>query len=123
MITLVIKLLISAVTIFSVGQFLPGIHVANFTVALLVAFALGVLNVTLRPILKLISLPITIITLGLFAFIVNGFVFWLIARFITGFVVDTFWWAVAGAIIVSIVTAILDRIVLGSDGKFGREND
>ena len=120
---MVIKLLISAVTIFSVGQFLPGIHVANFTVALLVAFALGVLNVTLRPILKLISLPITIITLGLFAFIVNGFVFWLIARFITGFVVDTFWWAVAGAIIVSIVTAILDRIVLGSDGKFGREND
>lgn len=123
MITLIIKLLISAIAIFSTAQFLPGIHVADYKIALLIAVVLGILNVTLRPILKLISFPITILTLGFFAFIVNGFVFWLTARLIDGFAIDTFWLAVIGAVIVSLVTSILDRILLGSDGKFGSENN
>lgn len=121
MITLVIKWLISATGIFLVGQFIPGIHVPDYKVALMVAFVLAILNVTLRPILKLVSLPITIISLGLFALVVNGFVFWIVPFFVKSFVIDTFWWAILGAIIVSIVTSILDRIVLGADGKFGTE--
>ncbi len=119
MLTLLVKLFISALSIFLVGNFLSGIHVPNYMTALWVAFVLGVINVTLRPILKLLALPITVITLGLFAFVVNGFTFWLVAKMLDGFSVDTFWWAILGALIVSVVTAILNRIVLGSDGKLG----
>ena len=119
MLTLLIKWLISALGIFLVGSYLPGIHVPNYKVALIVALVLAVLNVTLRPILKLVSFPITFLTLGLFALVVNGFVFWLVPFIVKSFVIDTFWWAVLGAIIVSFVTGILDRIVLGSDGKWG----
>ncbi len=123
MITLIMKWFISAVGIFLVGQYLPGIHVPNYKVALIVALVLAILNVTLRPILKIISLPITILTLGVFALVVNGFVFWLVPFIVKSFVIDTFWWAVLGAIIVSIVTSVLDRIVLGSDGKFGSNDE
>lgn len=87
------------------------------------ALVLAVLNVTLRPILKLISLPITILTLGVFALVVNGFVFWLVPFIVKSFVIDTFWWAVLGAIIVSIITGILDRVILGSDGKVGNSEN
>ncbi len=121
MTTLIIKWLLTALAIFAVGNFLPGIHVPDYKTALWAALLLGVLNVTVRPVLKLLSLPITIITLGLFAFIVNGFTFWLVGKFIKGFTVDTFWWAVLGALIVSIISAILNRIVLGADGKLGGE--
>jgi putative membrane protein len=123
MITLLIKWLILALGVFFVGNFLPGIHVPDYKVALIVALVLAVLNVTLRPILKLISLPITLITLGLFALIVNGFVFWLVPFIVKGFVIDTFWWAVLGVIVVSLITSILDRIVLGSDGKLGSSEE
>ena len=123
MLTLLIKWLISSLGIFLVGTYLPGIHVPNYKVALIVALVLAVLNVTLRPILKLISFPITFLTLGLFALVVNGFVFWLVPFIVKSFVIDTFWWAVLGAIIVSFITGILDRIVLGSDGKFGNSQN
>ena len=123
MATLLVKWLISALGIFVVGRYLPGIHVPDYKIALLVALVLAVLNVTLRPILKLISFPITLITLGAFALIVNGFVFWLVPFIVKSFVIDTFWWAVGGAIIVSIITGLLDRIVLGSDGKVGSSED
>jgi putative membrane protein len=123
MATLLVKWLILALGIFLVGRYLPGVHVTDFTVSLLGAFVLGILNVTLRPILKLISLPITIITLGLFALVVNGFVFWLAAQIVEGFAIDTFWWAIIGAILVSIVTTILDRIFLGADGTLGNSHE
>ena len=121
MLTLIVKWFLSALSIFFVGNFLPGIHVPNYQTALAVAFVLGILNVTLRPILKLLSFPITLLTLGLFAFVVNGFVFWLAGKFNLGIVIDTFWWAVLGAFVISFITTILNRIVLGSDGKLGGE--
>jgi putative membrane protein len=123
MATLLVKWLISALGIFIVGSYLPGIHVPDYKIALIVALVLAVLNVTLRPILKLISLPITILTLGVFALVVNGFVFWLVPFIVKSFVIDTFWWAVLGAIIVSIITGILDRVILGSDGKVGNSEN
>ena len=102
-----------------VGYFLPLIEVDNFPVALVVALTLGIVNATLGNVLKLIALPITILTLGTFAFVINGFMFWLVSRFIEGFHVESFWWAVLGAFMVSVVSAILNRIFLGSDGKVG----
>jgi putative membrane protein len=68
----------------------------------------------------LLTFPITFITLGLFALVVNGFTFWLVPKIVQGFTIDTFWWAVLGAIIVSCITSILDRIILGGDGKLGK---
>ena len=117
MLTLVTKWLTLALSVFLVSRFLPGIHVPDYKVALLVAFVLGFLNMTLRPLLKLISLPVTILTLGLFALIVNGFVFWLVPVFVFGFVIDTFWWAVLGAIIVSLLSSVINRIILRNDDK------
>ncbi len=121
MTTLITKWFLSALALFFVGNFLPGVHVPNYTTALLVALVLGIVNVTLRPVLTILTLPVTILTLGLFAFIVNGFTFWLVARLIDGFHVDSFWIAVLGAFVVSLISTILDRIVLGSDGKVGGE--
>lgn len=121
MTSLLIKWFVNSLAIFIVGNFFPGIHVPNYITALWAAFLLALLNVTIRPVLRLLSLPITIITLGLFAFIINGFTFWLASKFISGFTVDTFWWAVLGAFVVSLISTVLNRLVLGSDGKISSE--
>ncbi len=123
MMTLAAKWLISALSIFLVGRYLPGIHVPDYKIALIVALLLAVLNVTIRPVLKLISLPITILTLGLFALVVNGFVLWLVPFLVKGFVIDTFWWAVGGSVVISIITSVLEFLVLGPDGKWGSHDD
>jgi putative membrane protein len=77
------------------------------------------LNVTLGNLLKLLTLPITVLTLGISALLLNGLMFWLASRFVDGFYVGSFWWAVLGAILVSVTSAMLNRIFLGADGKWG----
>jgi len=119
MLTLIVKWLIYALAIFLVGSFLPGLHVPDYTAALWIALILGILNVTLRPLLQLIALPVTIITLGLFALVVNGFVLWLADKFSESITIDGFWWAVIAAVIISLVSAIGNRFILGKDGKLG----
>ncbi len=119
MTTLVVKWLINALAIFLVGHFLPGIHVPDYTTALVVALVLGVINTVIRPIFLLVTLPINILTLGLFTFVLNGLMFWLVSLFIKTFVIDGFWWAVLGALIVSVISTVGDRIFLGADGKVG----
>jgi len=119
MTTLIVKWLISALAIFAVGSFLPGIHVADYVTALWAALALGILNAIIRPILLLLTLPINLITLGLFTFILNGFMFWLATKFVTGFTVDGFWWAVLGALLVAAISTFSNRLILGADGKWG----
>jgi putative membrane protein len=122
MLTLGAKWLISALAIFAVAWFLPGFDVLDYMTALWAALLLGVLNVTLRPILKLLSLPITVLTLGLFAFVVNGFVFWVGVRLVPGVAITSFWWAVVAAFLVAVVTAIGNRLFLGSDGTLGSKD-
>ncbi len=117
--TLIVKWLIYALAIFLVGNFLPGFHVDEYTTALWAGALLGVLNVTIRPLLKLLALPITLLTLGLFSLIINGFMFSIAAKFIEGFTVDGIWWAVLGAVIVSAIATVGNRIFLGKDGKVG----
>ena len=89
--TLVVKWLISALAVFFVGSTLPGIHVPDYMTALWVALGLGVVNLLVRPILVLVTLPINILTLGLFTFVVNGLMFWLVSVFVSAFRVDGFW--------------------------------
>lgn len=121
MTTLIVKWLITALAIFLVGNFLPGIHVSDYVTALWVALTLGILNIIIRPILLLLTLPINLLTLGLFTFVLNGFMFWLATKVVHGFTVDTFWYAMLGAILVSVISTVADRIVLGKDGKVGGE--
>lgn len=119
MATLLVKWLIYALAIFLVGSFLPGIHVPDYMTALWVALVLGIVNTVIRPILLLITLPINIITLGLFTFILNGLMFFLASMFVKSFQIDGFWWAVLGALIVSVISVVGNRLILGSDGKIG----
>lgn len=119
MATIIVKLLVNALAIFLVGQFLPGIHVPDYATALWVALVLGIVNTVIRPILLIVTFPINFVTLGLFTFVVNGFMFWIATKFVHNFTIDGFWPAILGALIVSLITMVLDRLILGKDGKVG----
>jgi putative membrane protein len=104
--------LINAVALMAVAYLLPGITVSTFTTALVAALVLGLVNAVIRPVLVLLTLPATLLTLGLFIFVINGLLFWFVGSFITGFVVSGFWWGVAGAIAYSIVSWALSALLL-----------
>lgn len=104
---------INALALLALSWVLPGIHVSGAGGALLAALALALLNTLIRPVLIVLTLPINLLTLGLFTFVVNGFLFWLASRLLEGFRVDGFWWAVLGAIAYSVVSSLIGRLVLG----------
>ena len=99
---------------------MPGVTVASFGAALVAALVLGLVNAVIRPILILLTLPATILTLGLFIFVINGLLFWLVGSFIQGFVVAGFWWGVLGAIVYSIFSMVLSALVFRRDAPAGR---
>jgi len=103
---LLFKWLISAVAIMGTAYLLKGISVPSFYIAFVLALVFGLLNAVVRPLLIIFTLPVTILTLGLFTFVINGFLFWLPSIFIEGYVVENFWWAILGALIVSIFSWI-----------------
>jgi putative membrane protein len=106
--------LINAVALMAVAYLLPGISVSDFVTALIAALVLGLVNTVIRPILILLTLPVTLLTLGLFIFVINGLLFWFVGSYLTGFVVAGFWWGVAGAIAYSIVSWALSALLLPS---------
>ena len=85
---------------------------ADFTTALIAAVVLGLVNAVIRPILILLTLPATIITLGLFIFVINGLLFWFVGSYLQGFTVSGFWPGVFGAIVYSIVSWALASVLL-----------
>jgi putative membrane protein len=93
---------LNALALIAVANFVPGIHVDGYMAALMAAFLLGLVNTLIRPILLLLTLPITLVTLGLFIFAINGFLFWFVGSVLKGFVVDSFWHGVLGAVLYSI---------------------
>ena len=103
--------LINAVALMAVAYLLPGIAVANFVTALIAALVLGLVNAVIKPILILLTLPATLLTLGLFIFVLNGLLFWFVGSFISGFTVDGFWPGVFGAIGYSIVSWALSALI------------
>lgn len=94
---------------------LPAVHVEGFWTALLVALVLGLLNAIVRPVLVLLTLPITVLTLGLFLFVINGLTFWLVARMLDGFTVTGFWWAVLAALLYSVISSFVSSMLLRRD--------
>jgi putative membrane protein len=92
---------LNALALLTVANFVPGIHLDSFTDALIAALFLGFVNTLIRPILLLLTLPATLLTLGLFIFVINGLLFWFIGSILKGFAVDGFWYGVAGSMLYS----------------------
>src|SRR5882672_509518 len=107
---ILINWLASALVIIIASYLLPGVHVSNFGTALWVALVLGVLNILLKPILVLLTLPITIVTLGLFTLVINAIIILLVAKLVPGFQVDGFWWALLFGLLVSLINVITSKI-------------
>ena len=112
MMKIVIKILIAAVGLLVAAYLVPGITVASIYIAIVTAVILGILNVLVRPILVILTLPITILTLGLFIFVINAMLFLFAATFIEGFAVDGFIAALLGSLIVSVVSAIGNKTLV-----------
>lgn len=107
---LILKWLIAALAILLAAYLVPGIQVAGFVPALSAALILGILSITVKPLVKLITLPLSLITLGLFSLVVNAAFFWLVGKVVKGFSVEGFLAALLGSIIVSVVNYIGDKI-------------
>ena len=108
----IIRLLSNMAAILIIAYVLPKIvRVDNWMAALVAAFLLGVVNTFLRPILVLLTLPITVVTFGLFLLVINGLLFWLVSAVVRGFYVNGFLGALIGAILISIVSWILSGFV------------
>lgn len=110
MLTLLLVWILNAVALLAVAYLLPGIVVASFGSAMLAALILGLVNMLVRPVLVLLTLPITIVTLGLFLFVINALLFWFVGSVLKGFQVQGFWWAVGGAILYSLIAGLLSNL-------------
>ena len=105
--------ILNAVALLAVAWLLPNsIHVASFGSALLAALILGLVNALVRPVLLVLTLPVTLLTLGLFIFVLNGLMFWLAGSLIDGFVVAGFWPAVFGSMVYSVVSWALSGLLV-----------
>ncbi len=106
--------LINAVALLALPYLLPSIHVASFMTALGVAVVLGLINAVIRPVMLLLTLPVTLLTLGLFIFAINGMMFMLAAWLLDGFVVDGFFAGVIGSMLYSVISWLLTKLLLSS---------
>ena|SRR5258706_2309155 len=104
--------LVNTVSLIAVAYLMPSISVASFWTALIAALVLGLVNAVIRPILVILTLPATILTLGLFIFVINGLLFWFVGSFIEGFVVAGFWAGFFGAIVYSLISWLLSALIL-----------
>lgn len=109
---LLVVWLINALALMAVAYLMPSIQVSSFGAALVAALVLGLVNAVVRPVLVLLTLPVTILTLGLFIFVLNGLLFWMVGTWLEGFHVAGFWPGVFGAILFSLVSWALSALVL-----------
>lgn len=101
----IIRLLLSGLIAYVLSKILSGVHIANFTTAIIFALVLACLNAIIKPILIFLTLPITIVTLGLFLFVINAAIILLAAKLMDGIKIDGFWWALLFSIILSIFSS------------------
>ncbi len=111
MLTLLLIWLLNAVALLAVAYLLPGIAVASFGSAMIAALVLGLLNTIIKPILVFLTLPITILTLGLFLLVINALVFWFAGSILSGFKVNGFWWAMLGALLYTVISGLLSAVL------------
>jgi len=109
--TLLLVWILNAVALLVVAYILPGIVVASFWSAMWAALVLGLINMLVKPLFVLLTLPITIVTVGLFLFVINALMFWLAGSILKGFQVNGFWWAVGGALLYSLISGFLTNLI------------
>ncbi len=113
MVKLLIRLIINMVAILAIAYVFPGlVWVDTVWSALAAAFILGIVNAIVRPIFILLTLPLTLVTLGLFLLVINALMLWLVAGLVGGFYVGGFWGAFFGSILISLVSWILSRVII-----------
>lgn len=108
---LLLNLLFSTIAVLITAYILPGVDVTSFASALIVAIVLGLLNITLKPLLIILTIPVTILTLGLFLFVINAIIILIAEGLISGFRVDGFFWALIFSIIVSLLQSLFSAFV------------
>lgn len=108
---ILIRWLISALTLMAIAYYLPGVIVSGFYAALVTAIILGLLNAVIKPIIVFFTLPINLLTLGLFAFVINALLFWFASTIVKGFEVAGFWPAFWGALIMTLVSWLVNFLL------------
>ncbi|MBN2175836.1 MAG: phage holin family protein [Bacteroidales bacterium] len=104
---IILRILLSALAVIMTTYILPGVHIRDFLSAIIVAVILAILNGILKPILVILTIPITILTLGLFLLVINAIIILLASSMVPGFYVDGFWWALLFSIILSVISYLL----------------
>jgi putative membrane protein len=107
----IVRFLLSGIAVLLTAYLLPGVHVEHYGYALLVAAVLSIANVLVKPILVIFTIPITILTLGLFLLVINAAIILLVDYLIPGFNVDGFWWALAFSLILSIFNSLFSDLM------------
>ena len=121
MLVIITRWLIITVAILLASQFVPGIHVDKLSTAVIAACVLGLINVFIRPVVVILTLPLSILTLGLFYFLINAFLLKLVAYFVTGFEVESFLSAFFGSLIISIVSWLANSFI--ANHKMNKPDD
>ena len=106
-----LRILLNGLGLWATAQILPGVHYqGDLWYLLLAGLVLGLVNLFVRPLVTLLSLPVVVVTLGLFLLVVNGFLFWLTDKLLDGLTVDSFLWAMAGGLVLAVWNYLLARI-------------
>ncbi|MES2741130.1 MAG: phage holin family protein [Pseudomonadota bacterium] len=108
---------VNAAALLALPYLMHSITVDSLGAALVAALLLGLVNTLIRPLLLVLTLPVTVLSLGLFIFILNGFMFWLVAQLVGGFHVASFWAAIGGALLYSVISWALSTLLLKNDGN------
>ena len=114
---LILKWLLAACALLLVAYLYPGVQIQSFTSALIAAAVIGLFNIVLRPVLVILTLPVTVITLGLFLFVINALLFWAAASVLDGFFVAGFGAALLGSLIYSVLMLLIDQAMRGLFGR------
>lgn len=109
---LILTWIINAAALLAVPYLMHSVDVTSIGAALVAALVLGLVNTLVRPLLLLLTLPVTVLSLGLFIFVINGFMFWLVAKVVDGFHVDSFGYAILGALLYSVISWALSTLLL-----------
>ena len=111
MVRILLGWLLNALALLAVAYLLPSIHIASLTSALIAALVLGLVNTLIRPLLVILTLPVTLLTLGLFLLVINGLLFWMVGSMLDGFSVGGFWPGVFGALLYSLISWVLGGLL------------
>jgi len=114
---ILLKLIVNIISFYLVVKFISGIQVDRWQTAVIAAVALTLVNSILKPVIILFTLPLNILSLGLFTFVINGFMFYLVSNLVKGFTITSFWSAIVGAFIFSIVSVILNLFIGPRESK------